>query len=98
MLIQNTNDMGNILLQRSSGSTMIRGLSFSTLITTNAPIAEHMKCIHDTDKGNLKSSFCQLKIEIKMQQPDIYQSHHISDKKQITKIIKKHEDNFPIPI
>jgi len=56
--MQNTNDMGNILLQRSSGSTMINGLIFSTLITTYAPMDEHMKWMQDTVNGNLKSNFC----------------------------------------
>jgi len=43
MLIQNTNDIGKILLHLSSGSTTIKGLSFKTLITMYAPIDEHMK-------------------------------------------------------
>lgn len=57
MFMQKTNDIGNILLHRSSGSTEISGLIFRILITTYAPKAEHMKCIHDTVKGNLKSNF-----------------------------------------
>lgn len=57
MLIQNTKDIGKILLQRSSGSTVISGLSFSTLITTCAPSAEMMKWTQDTERGNLKSNF-----------------------------------------
>ena len=57
MLIQKTNDIGNILLQRSSGSTSISGLSFRTLIAKYAPKEEHMKWMHDTERGNLKSSF-----------------------------------------
>jgi hypothetical protein len=41
------------------------GLSFSTLITTYAPMAEQIKWIQDTDRGNLKSNFCkEEKIEI----------------------------------
>lgn len=58
ILMQKTNDMGNILLQQSSGSTSINGLSLSNLITIYAPTAEHMKWIHDTVRGNLKSRFC----------------------------------------
>lgn len=61
MFMQNTNDIGKILLHRSSASTTISGFSFSTLITRYAPIAEQMKCIHDTVKGNLKSSFYEEK-------------------------------------
>jgi phosphatidylinositol kinase/protein kinase (PI-3 family) len=61
MLMQNTNDMGNILRQRSSGSTTINGLIFRTLITTYAPMDEHMKWMQDTVSGNLKSSFCEKK-------------------------------------
>lgn len=57
MLIQNTNDIGKILLHRSIGSTTMSGLSLSTLITRYAPTAEHMKCTQDTVKGNLNSSF-----------------------------------------
>lgn len=60
MLIQKTNDIGNILLQRSSESTSISGLIFSILIATYAPIEEHMKCTHDTERGNLKSSFWKI--------------------------------------
>jgi len=59
MLMQNTNDIGKILFQRSSGSTVISGLSFSTLITIYAPMAEQIKWTHDTDRGNLKSNFCK---------------------------------------
>jgi len=66
MLIQNTNDIGKILLQRSSGSTVISGLSFSTLITTYPPMAEQMKWMQDTDSGNLKSNFCKREIKKKL--------------------------------
>jgi len=59
MLIQNTNDIGNILRQRSAGSTVISGLSFSTLITTYPPMAEQIKWTHETVRGNLKSNFCK---------------------------------------
>ena len=61
MLIQNTNDIGNILRQRSSGSTVISGLSFSTLITTYPPMAEQIKWTDETHRGNLKSNFCKKK-------------------------------------
>ena len=64
MLIQNTNDIGKILLQRSSGSTVISGLSFSNLITTYAPMDEQIKWTQETDKGNLKSNFCNNKTKM----------------------------------
>lgn len=60
MLIQKTNDIGKILFHRSSGSTTINGLILRTLITMYAPIDEHMKWTHETDNGNLKSSFCNV--------------------------------------
>lgn len=60
MLIQKTNDIGKILFHLSSGSTTINGLIFRTLITMYAPIDEHMKWTHETDNGNLKSSFCNV--------------------------------------
>jgi hypothetical protein len=59
MLIQNTNDIGKILFKRSSGLTVISGLSFNTIITTYAPMAEMIKWTQDTDRGNLKSNFCK---------------------------------------
>jgi hypothetical protein len=59
--MQKTNDIGNILFQRSSGSTSISGLALSTWIATYAPIEEHMKWTQDTVRGNLKSSFCKEK-------------------------------------
>jgi hypothetical protein len=57
ILMQKTNDIGNIRLQRSSGSTSINGFTLKTLIAIYDPTAEHMKCTHDTDRGNLKSNF-----------------------------------------
>ena len=78
MLIQNTNDIGKILLQRSSGSTVISGLSFSTLITTYPPMAEQMKWMQDTDSGNLKSNFCKREIKKKnLNLKDLLQSIQI---------------------
>lgn len=59
ILMQKTNDMGNILLQRSSGSISINGFIFKTLIAKYDPMAEHIKWTHDTDRGNLKSNFCE---------------------------------------
>ena len=61
IFMQKTNDIGNILFQRSSGSTSISGLALSTWIATYAPIEEHMKWTQDTVRGNLKSSFCKEK-------------------------------------
>jgi hypothetical protein len=59
MFMQKTNDMGKILLQRSSGSTWMSGLALTTWIATYAPIEEQMKCTQETVRGNLKSSFCR---------------------------------------
>jgi hypothetical protein len=63
MFMQNTNDIGNILLHRSSEATSINGFVFSTLIAIYAPIEEHMKWTQDTVKGNLNSNFCQIQIQ-----------------------------------
>jgi len=63
MFMQNTNDIGNILLHRSSEATSINGFVFSTLIAIYAPIEEHMKWTHDTVRGNLNSNFCQIQIQ-----------------------------------
>jgi hypothetical protein len=59
MFMQKTNDMGKILLQRSSGSTWMSGLALTTWIATYAPIEEQMKWTQETVRGNLKSSFCR---------------------------------------
>jgi hypothetical protein len=61
MFMQNTNDMGNILLHRSSEATSISGFTLSTLIAVYAPIEEHMKCTQDTVRGNWNSNFCQIR-------------------------------------
>lgn len=58
MLKQNTQDIGIILLQWSLRSTSISGLTLSNLIAMYAPIAEQIKWMHDTVRGNVKSSFC----------------------------------------